>query len=457
MPIYLEMPKLSDTMTEGTIAKWKKSVGDFIEMGEVIAEVETDKATMEMEAFDDGLLHAVLVNEGGKAAVGACIAVLLAKGEEPPSAEEIKRATSQTGSGGELKPPTSSPAASPQLQDAKPATAPASKPSPTAQQPSPPTPPPPVHPKPAPTTPKPPTPAGSTRIKASPLARKLAEAQGLSLDGIRGSGPGGRIVAEDVRDAIRFGLPCKSPAAAESAFVPVGGPAPGETETIPLSGMRRVIAQRLLESKTQLPHFYLNIEIDAEPMMTLRKQLKEAGEDFGYDKVTVNDFILRAVAIAAKRVPAVNATFTEEGIIRFGSVQLAVAVAVEDGLITPVITDAQSKNLRTLSAEMKELAAKARNKKLKPEEYQGGTITVSNLGAYGIDQFYAIINPPQSVIVSVGAVVAKPVVTPEGDIRPGRRMNIGLSSDHRVVDGAVGAAFLAELKKLLEAPALLLA
>lgn len=449
MPIYLEMPKLSDTMTEGTIAKWRKSVGDTIEMGEVIAEVETDKATMEMEAFDDGVLHKLLVEDGGKAAVGAVIAVLLADGEEPPSEEELAKATAKASSEGEIKPPAKVDAEkNPETKQA-PATTLKTTPQPVAPEQKTPS------PKSSPEPRKPLPQDTDARIKASPLAKKLAEAEGLSLAGIRGSGPGGRIVAEDVRDAIRFGL--TSSRSGEAAYVPAGGPEPGSTNTIPLTGMRRVIAQRLVESKTQLPHFYLNIEVDAAPMMDLRAQLKEAGEEFGYAKVTVNDFILRAVAIAAKRVPMVNATFTEDGIVQFGSVQLAVAVAVDDGLITPVITDAQSKSLRTISAEMKELAARARAKKLKPEEYQGGTITVSNLGAYGIDQFYAIINPPQSVIVAVGAVVSKPVVTPDGSIAAGRRMNIGLSSDHRVVDGAVGAQFLAELKKLIEAPSLLLA
>lgn len=459
MPIYLEMPKLSDTMTEGTIAKWKKSIGDTIEMGEVIAEVETDKATMEMEAFDDGVLHAVLVEDGGKAAVGACIAVLLAKGEEPPSEEEIKQAVGKVGAGSlELSPQKEkSTADAPAPERALKAKPPAPTDNRIAPEKTDTDKASPVSSAPAAAKSQPSPRVDNTRVKASPLARKLADAEGLSLAGFRGSGPGGRVVADDVRDALRFGLAkTGGSVAAATSYVPEGGPAPGEKEMLPLSGMRRVIAQRLLESKTQLPHFYLNIEVDAEPLMSLREKLKEAGDEFGYAKITVNDFILRAVAIAAKKVPSVNATFTEEGIVRFGSVQLAVAVAVDDGLVTPVIADAQSKSLRSISTEMKELATKARNKKLKPEEYQGGTITVSNLGAYGIDQFYAIINPPQSVIVSVGAVVVKPVVAPDGSIRAGRRMNIGLSSDHRVVDGAVGAEFLAELKKLIESPALLL-
>ncbi len=439
MPIYLEMPKLSDTMTEGTIVSWKKSEGDTIEMGEVVAEVETDKATMEMEAFDDGKLYKIMVGEGTAAQVGAAIAVLLAAGEEPPSDEEIAE---KAGGGAQAAAPE------PEQQAAQPKSQPEPEQKEKEQPES----------KPAASSTKQaaasPAAVSFDGVKASPLAKKLAAAEGIDISRFKGSGPGGRIVADDVRDAIRFGM---TGGAAEAAYTPTGGPEPGSEETVPLSGMRKAIAQRLVESKTQLPHFYLTIEVDAAPLMTLRKSLKEGGDDFGFGKVTVNDFILRATAIAAKQVPMINARFTNDGIIQSGSVQLAVAVAIDDGLITPVIKDAQAKGLRAISAEMKELATKARERKLTPEEYQGGTITVSNLGAYGIDHFYAIINPPQAAILAIGSVVKKPVVNEAGEIVVGQRMSIGLSGDHRVVDGAVGAEFLAAFKKLLESPALLLA
>jgi pyruvate dehydrogenase E2 component (dihydrolipoamide acetyltransferase) len=229
-----------------------------------------------------------------------------------------------------------------------------------------------------------------------------------------------------------------------------------EDVKIQLGGMRRTIAARLLEAKTTIPHFYLQAEVDAEPLVQLRQQLNTANEAAGLPKFTVNDFILKATAVAAAHVPKANASFAGDTIIQYGSVQLACAVAIDDGLVTPVIRDAQAKSLSQISAEIKDLAAKARSKKLKPEQYQGGTLTVSNLGSYGVEQFFAIINPPQSLIVSVGAIVKKPVVNAAGAIVPGQRIIFGLSCDHRVVDGAIGAQFLAELKRLIETPALML-
>ena len=232
--------------------------------------------------------------------------------------------------------------------------------------------------------------------------------------------------------------------------------AAAEDKKIPLSGMRKTIAARLLESKTTIPHFYLQAQIDAEPMMSLRQQINRAAEAAGIGKLTVNDFILKATAVAAARVPLANAAFDGDSIIQFANVQLACAVAVEEGLVTPVIREAQKKTIGQISAEIKDLAGRARSKKLKPEEYQGGTITVSNLGAYGVEQFFAIINPPQAVIVSVGTIVNTPVVNAAGLVVPGQRIILGVSCDHRVVDGAVGAQFLGEMKKLLEAPAIML-
>jgi pyruvate dehydrogenase E2 component (dihydrolipoamide acetyltransferase) len=289
-------------------------------------------------------------------------------------------------------------------------------------------------------------------VKASPLAKKIAASKGVDLGGVSGTGPGGRVVAKDVESAPAGTTRSAAPAAAPVASMPAGA---GD-QKIALSGMRRVIAERLLASKTQLPHFYLNIEVDAGPMMKARAELNTAMEAAGGPKLTVNDFVLKAVVAAAVKVPAVNASFADDSIIQYGGVHLSVAVAVEEGLVTPVIRDAQKKSLREISEAVKDLATRARGKKLKPDEYQGGTITVSNLGAYGIESFSAIINPPQAAILSIGAIVKKPVVNAKDEIVVGQRMSIGLSADHRVVDGAVGATYLGELRKLLENPTLML-
>ena len=419
MAIYIEMPKLSDTMTEGTVLKWRKNEGDKVETGDVLAEIETDKATMEMEAFDDGILHKHLVAEGGKAPVGGKIALLLEKGEAPPAegaaVPEAPKSTPQKAEG-------AAPAAAPEASTSHPAS------STTA--------------------------SAGERVKASPLAKKIAREKGVELSGVSGTGPGGRIVAKDVQAAPSGGAPARSaaPAPAPVAAMPAGA---GD-QKIPLSGMRRVIAERLLVSKTTIPHFYLNIEVDAGPLMKFRAEANAASEAAGGPKFTVNDFVLKAVIAAAVKVPAVNASFAGDAIIQYGSIQLSVAVAVEEGLVTPVIRDAQKKSLREISEAVKDLATRARSKKLKPDEYAGGTITVSNLGSYGIESFSAIINPPQALIISVGAVVKKPVVNAKSEIVVGQRMAIGLSADHRVVDGAVGAQYLGELRKLVESPYLLL-
>jgi pyruvate dehydrogenase E2 component (dihydrolipoamide acetyltransferase) len=291
-------------------------------------------------------------------------------------------------------------------------------------------------------------------VKSSPLARKIAKEQGVELSGVHGTGPGGRVVARDVQSAPHGGA-AAAPASPSVAAVPPM-PAGANDQRIALSGMRRIIAERLLASKTQIPHFYLHIEVDAGPLMSLRAELNAASEAAGGPKLTVNDFILKAVVAAAARVPAVNASFAGDAIIQYASINLSVAVAVEEGLVTPVIRDAQKKSIKEISEAVKDLAGRARSKKLKPDEYAGGTITVSNLGAYGIEFFDAIINPPQSMIVSVGAIVKKPVVGAKDQIVVGQRVAIGLSADHRVVDGAVGAQYLAELRKLIEAPTLML-
>ena len=412
MPI-ITMPKLSDTMVEGTIARWRKKQGDAIETGDILAEVETDKATMEMEAFDDGVLKEIYVSDGGVAKVGEKVALVLAEGEtaEAASAPPAPKADS---------PPAGKPAES-QAAPAPPAAA-----APGA--------------------------AAGARVKASPLARKIAAERGVGLESLQGSGPGGRVVAQDVPEKGA------APAAAAPAPAPkIQAAAAGQgDQRIPLSGMRRVIAERLLASKTQLPHFYLSIEVDASALMRLRKELNSANESAGLPKLTINDFVLLAVARAASSHPYINASWAGDAIIQYGSVNISVAVAVDDGLVTPVIRDAHKLSLKEISSTVKDFAKRARDKKLKPEEYQGGTITVSTLGAYGIEQFFAIVNPPQAAIVAVGAIVKKPVVNAKNEIVVGERMTVSLSGDHRVVDGAVGAEYLGSLRKLIENPALML-
>jgi pyruvate dehydrogenase E2 component (dihydrolipoamide acetyltransferase) len=425
------MPKLSDTMTEGTLLRWVKKVGDIVAVGDILAEVETDKATMEMEAFDEGTLSEVYVGEGQTVQVGQKLALLLDAGEAKP-AESKSGAPVSKQSDAQKKPDTEK------------------KPTQTKQP----------EPAPAPKPLKPPDAESGGRVKASPLARKVAAELGVQLETLPGSGPGGRIVRDDVLSAhenrSQTVPQAPKPAAPTTPAVIPPLPVSQEDVKIQLGGMRRTIAARLLEAKTTIPHFYLQAELDAEPLVQLRQQLNIANEAAGLPKFTVNDFILKATAVAATRVPKANASFAGDTIVQYASVQLACAVAIDDGLVTPVIRDAQAKSLSQISTEIKDLAAKARSKKLKPEQYQGGTLTVSNLGSYGVEQFFAIINPPQSLIVSVGTILKKPVLDAAGAIIPGQRIVFGLSCDHRVVDGAIGAQFLAELKRLIEAPALML-
>lgn len=437
MAIQIEMPKLSDTMTEGTLIKWHKKVGDSVEIGDILAEVETDKATMEMEAFDEGTLTEILIQEGEKAAIGAVLAVL--DGDDAGAAPAPAAA-----------PAAEAPAATPST----PAPAAAAAPAPAAA-------------------------ADGTRLKASPLARKMAGELGVDLSSLSGSGPAGRIVRADVVGAGASKPAAKSAEAsaaaglaaaakARTAPAPVAAPAASASmsaailptakegdERIELSSMRKVIASRLLASKQTIPHFYLHVEADAAPLMALRKQINAQAELTHGNKYSVNDFVLKAVINAAVAVPAVNSSFAGDHIVSFKHVGLSVAIAVEDGLVTPVIQQAETKSVLQISKEVKDMAARAKEKKLKPSEFDGGTITVSNLGAWGIESFDAIVNPPQALIVSVGAAIEKPVVK-GGQIVPGLRMNLGVSCDHRVVDGAVAASFLAEVKKLIEQPALML-
>ncbi len=427
MAAYLKMPKLSDTMSEGTLVKWLKKEGDTVSMDEDIAEVETDKATMTMPSFDEGILHKIYVKEGDTVVLGASLALILEPGEEPPADADQPPASASAEKPAEAKGETPAAVKSEAPAEVKvAASAPAAK------------------------SPAQPTPAAGGRLKASPLARKLAEEQGVDLRRVTGSGPGGRIVKKDVQNA-----PAGGGGGSNLGLLPA--PASRPDQTIPLTGMRRVIAQRLLESKTTIPHFYLNIEIDTEPLMNLREQVNAASTANGGPKYTVNDFIMRATVLATDSVPAVNASFQGDAILQHGEINLSVAVAIEEGLVTPVIRSAQMKSIKELAAELKELAGRAKDKKLAPTEMQGGTITISNLGAFGIGNFDAIINPPQAAILAIGTITKQPVVNSQNQIVAGQRMWIGMSCDHRVIDGAVGARFLSELKRFLETPVLLIA
>jgi pyruvate dehydrogenase E2 component (dihydrolipoamide acetyltransferase) len=419
MAKLIEMPKLSDTMTEGTLLRWVKKPGDKVAVGDVIAEIQTDKATMEMPANDDGVFHMAILAEGAVVPLREPMAVILEEGEDSVDVDALiaKAKAKRAGSGAAKaagaaatapsKAPRAGGRAAANLADA------------------------------------------NSRVKASPLARKVALERNVDLRSISGTGPGGRIVLVDVESAPAGG----TKAAAINVIRPTMGP---DDKKVPLSKMRSIIAERLLASKTQIPHFYLNMEIDVAPLLQLRAQVNSANEKTGGLKYTVNDFILKAVAGACAQVPAVNASFDVDGIVQFANVNVAVAIAIDDGLVTPVIRNADKKSLQEIHLGVKDLADRAKKMKLTPAEFEGGTITVSNLGAYGVDNFDAIVNPPQASILSIGAAKKKAVVNEKGEIVAGDRMWIGMSCDHRVIDGAVGATFLQALKKLLENPALAL-
>lgn len=428
MPKIIEMPKLSDTMTEGTLAKWVVKEGDKVTTGQTIADVETDKATMEYASPFDGTIIKLIIAAGVKVTLNSPIAVLLEEDESAPANLDELIAKAQSAAAPAPKP--EKPAAGAK----KAVTAPGPR-LPTAPQPT-----------------RRATAASDVRVKASPLARKIAAEKGVDLSSIAGTGPGGRIVREDVENApVGGGSAARGPAT--PAIRPTYGP---EDERVPTSTMRNIIAERLLASKTQIPHFYLQIEIDSAPLMDFRAHLNASAEKTGGVKYTVNDFILKSVIRAAQAQPAINAAWDGDAVVKYKSVGLSVAIAIDDGLVTPVIKQAEKKTLAEISAAVKDLAAKAKNKKLSPDDFAGGTITVSNLGAFGIDQFSAIINPPQAAILSIGSIRKVPVVNDKGAVVAGQRMWIGLSGDHRVVDGAVAATFLAEMRKLLENPALML-
>jgi pyruvate dehydrogenase E2 component (dihydrolipoamide acetyltransferase) len=438
----IQMPKLSDTMTEGTLIAWKKKKGDKVSAGDVIAEIETDKATMEWESPEDGTLTEIYVEEGGKVNVGDKIAFIGGEGEAAPAAAKEEKKKPEPEAKEEKK---AAPKKKEQAETEKPApaeekeeeTAPpqeSEKKSAESKKPA--------------TEPKAES-GGEARVKASPLARRIAGELGVDLSAVKGTGPEGRVTETDVRAAAKSKGAQAQPAATPKIQA-------GEGARINLSGMRKVIAERLVASKGPVPHFYLNIEIDAGPLMSARAELKSAGEGSDSAKITVNDFVLKASVEAAAKVPKANASFDGDAIVQYNDVNLAIAVAIEDGLVTPVIRAAQNKSLREISEAVKDLAHRARNKRMKPEEFQGGTFTVSNLGSYGIDNFSAIINPPQGFILSIGAIVKKAVIDDCDQIVAGQRMTIGMSCDHRVIDGALGAEYLKELRQLLENPALLL-
>jgi pyruvate dehydrogenase E2 component (dihydrolipoamide acetyltransferase) len=444
----IQMPKLSDTMTEGTLLAWKKKKGDQVSAGEVLAEIETDKATMEWESPEDGTLTEIYVQEGGKVNVGDKIGFIRGEGEEAPK-HETPTQKKKTEAVPEKKPQaeTEKPAlaeatekdtAPPQQKDVGAAVS-ASR-ADTTQQ------------KPQATEQKP----EEARVKASPVARRIAAELGVDISTVKGTGPDGRVTETDVRataKSVAAGVDRGGAKPATKTPVPIK---PGESARIQLSGMRKVIAQRLVESLGPVPHFYLTIDINAGPLMEAREELKSAGEGADAAKITVNDFVLKAVVMAAVKVPRVNASFDDDAIVQYADVDLGLAVAIEDGLLTPVIRAAQDKSLREISTLAKDLAHRARNKRMKPEEFQGGTFTVSNLGGMGIDSFSAVINPPQGFILAIGKITKAPVIDDCDQIVVGQRMSITMSCDHRVIDGALGAEYLKELRHLLENPALLL-
>ncbi|PYI53714.1 MAG: pyruvate dehydrogenase complex dihydrolipoamide acetyltransferase [Verrucomicrobia bacterium] len=444
----IQMPKLSDTMTEGTLVAWKKKKGDKVSAGDVLAEIETDKATMEWESPEDGTLTEIYVEEGGKVNVGDKIAFVGGEGEEAP-VEEKKEETKEPSEKEEEKKPEETKAkekepkegekkepkkkepekkGEPKKKEKKEKAVEAGVPpaQPTRLQPQ----------------------TEEARVKATPVARRVAAELGVDLSSVKGTGPEGRVTETDVRAAA------KSKGAAQK--VPAPSIKAGESARIQLSGMRKIIAQRLVESLGPVPHFYLNIDIDAGPLMAAREELKSAGEGAEASKITVNDFVLKAAVQAAVKVPRVNASFDGDAIVQYADVDLGIAVAIEDGLLTPVVRAAQNKSLREISEAVRDLAHRARNKRMKPEEFQGGTFTVSNLGGMAIDSFSAVINPPQGFILAIGRITKMPVIDDGDQIVVGHRMTITMSCDHRVIDGALGAAYLKELRHLLENPALLL-
>ncbi len=450
MPIPVLMPALSPTMEEGTLAKWHVKEGDTVEPGDVIAEIETDKATMEVEAVDEGRVGKLLVAEGATAVpVNRPIALLLEEGEGPEVLDDFSPGAGERQDGGASMQESAAKTAGPEDQ--------------------------PTRAKPAPTG------AGGGagvgagtgagdgeaggRIKASPLARRLAKERGIALAALTGTGPHGRIVKRDVEKAARTGI---APAGAETpaAGLPAGMSddiiralfEEGSYDIVPHDNMRKTIARRLVEAKLTIPHFYLSIDCRLDALLEARKRLNEAGAEADPPyRISVNDFIIKAMGLALKQVPEANATWTEAGRLMHHRADVGVAVAVEGGLFTPVVRDADKKTLSDISIEMKNLAARARKRRLAPHEYQGGTTSISNLGMFGIKSFSAVINPPHATILAVGQGERRPVVGEDGHVSVATVMSCTLSCDHRVVDGALGARLLGAFRRLIEDPVRMLA
>jgi pyruvate dehydrogenase E2 component (dihydrolipoamide acetyltransferase) len=451
MPIEITMPRLSDTMEEGTLIGWRVKVGDKVESGDVLADVETDKATMELQAYDDGTVAKLAASEGETLPVGGLILVLAEDGESVDDAA-AKAGDGGDGGGDEAEPAApegggdeAEPAA-PEGGESKAESASGDAAEASTAAPTPP----------------------SSGVKASPLARKLADEHGVDIASIEGSGPGGRVIKRDVLAAAEGKATPKAGGGApeakpkQPAEAPAPRPAPAaaglESKTVTVSNMRKTIARRLVESKTTIPHFTVTVSINMDPLMQLRATLNEQLEPQGV-KLSVNDFIVRATAMACVQHPHANSSWSDAGIVLHGTVNVGVAVAIPieqgGGLVVPVIRDAQTKGLRQISDETRQLAEKARTKGLSLDDMADGTLTLSNLGMYGVDHFEAIINPPQAVILAVGGAMKKPVVR-DGELTVGTEMTVTLSGDHRVVDGAVGAQYLQSLKQMLENPAVLM-
>ena len=486
MPINIFMPALSPTMEKGNLAKWLKKEGDAIKTGDVIAEIETDKATMEYEAVDDGVMAKIVVPEGAQdVPVHQLIAVMAQEGEDPKAAA-AEAAGAPGGRGapalkapsGESPSPPSSPGKGAEVapQAAPPSMVPQARPPEEKSSP----------PPPAPRAPSPqrgedggegarPDGHGANRVFSSPLARRLAKDAGIDIGRIAGSGPHGRVIARDVA-AAKEGKGLKAPAAAPALAAAAGTPpmaqiaqapsdekiralfAPGSYEVIPHDNIRRIIAQRLTLAKQTIPHFYLTIDCAIGKLLTAREEINAAApkDKDGKPswKISVNDFVIKALAVALMHVPDANVTWTEGGLLKHKHADVGVAVAITGGLITPIVRQADTKSLSVISNEMKDYAARARARKLKPEEYQGGTTAVSNLGMYGIKEFYAVINPPHATILSVGASEERPVAR-NGKIEAAQMMTVGLATDHRAVDGALGAELLRAFKALIENPVMM--
>jgi pyruvate dehydrogenase E2 component (dihydrolipoamide acetyltransferase) len=437
MPIEIRMPALSPTMTEGNLAKWLKKEGDEVHSGDVLAEIETDKATMEFEAVDEGRIGRILVPEGTQGVkVNEPIAVLLGEGEDEAA---LATAARPAPAGAETVPPDQRAEPTPAPPPAAAPSGPAPSKAPVAEE-------------------------TGGRIFASPLARRMAQQAGLDLAAIKGSGPQGRIVKADI-DAVLAGArpapaPARpaAPAAAAPAAAPVISPALSQERVAalagripytlqPLTAMRRTIARRLSEAKQTVPHFYVSLDCEIDALLQIREQLNAKSPD----KISINDFVIRAAALALRQVPAANAAWSEDGILLWERVDIAVAVALPDGLITPIVKAADTKGLAAIARDTKDLIARARAGKLKLEEFQGGSFSISNLGMYGVRDFAAVINPPHGGILAVGAGERRPVVK-DGALAVATMMSCTLSCDHRAVDGAVGAQFLAAFKKLVEDP-----